>query len=1559
MSELPPSGLTMKPQDGVHQSMCLQLQNNDLLKSSSTSSSSSSPDSTYSLSSLDVELPEGMMGRKAAASEDDSGIQSPDCRPDDNDNSVSFYLDAKEEGWNDQDNVTTIQNQNHESDNVFSDAAVDKEQGRRGLGDSSATEAQLFTSENGDGEDEDEDSFLSLRSADVIMRKQSDPDKVQMYRQDCVGPVIEHHQEAFQDSVDHPNEEGHMCSSTMRPCMALVNKVHQEQFQDSVDPPKDADQMSSSAMMPSVGLVSELHQETFQDSVDHPNEEGHTCSSIMRPSVTPVKKVHQEEFQDSVDLPKDADQMSSSAMRSFVGLVSELHQETFHDSVDHPNEEGHMCSSILRPIVTPVNKVHQEEFQDSVDPPKDANQMSSSAIWPSVGLVSELHQETFHDSVDHPNEEGHTCSSVMRPSVTPVNKVHQEAFQDSVNPPKNADQMSSSAIRPGVGLVSELHQETFQDSVDHPNEEGQMCSSTTRPSVAPVNKVHQETFQDSVDPPNEAGQMSSSAMMPSVGLVSELHQESSQNSVDHPNEEGHMFSSTTRPSVAPVNKVPQEAFQDSVDPPKDADQMSSSAMRPCVGLVSELHQDTFQDSVDHPNEEGHMCSSTTRPSVAPANKVHQEAFQDSVDPPNEAGQMSSSAMRPFVGLVSELHQETFQDSVDHPNEEGHMCCSATRPSVAPVNKVHQEAFQDSVDPPNEAGQMSSSALRPGVGLESEHHQETSQVCYNSMMQRSAKMTDLDLKGELHYKAYQETAELQKKQEQMHCSNRSLDVDSVGQEALQESLEFHNEENQIQTSTKRLNVDLVSEIQQEDVQTSIDLSTKKSLSQPTAELINQIISSSVPQAAHPSRPIQNIKDPTCFPKRNLSQNSSDPLDLSHTTDPPKITSTKVEFKRFSGPNLKDVKPKVISRATSTPRPANTDHSAASSEKNSLTRSRAANRKGQSDDGVKNRSSSTQARTSTPLTISDSDSKSSCLPMVKKQPSDFSVSKVVTNGNHVQTASSKAIETLRDEKDSHKEDTRDGDRDDDQTVSSDLRPTGVVTRVPNRGCVSVGVRSAPLSGVPKMKVIDSNTAMSGSSPSWKPPLKSTSSKLPIKSGGLPTSLSSSSVGSTGSENKGVAQVMKSEETCGRSSQGKPASTKPAAGIRSRTNTPVKPNTAGQKATAHVIQTKTTQNALQRGGSARPSRNSASVCPSSRGPRGTRLAHTHSEVEEEKKNRSILQLRSLVSHGNRKLEALAIVVQHIFNEREEALKQKKELSIQLKNLREELAQSVVRCERLECERVSVCAQLDSAVLTLQQQHQADLTQLEERLRDFYSAEWDKAHQAYQDEADRCTALMRQQVEEVKSKQEALRTEQEVAHDRLIKELRQGYESMLAELQKNHERDRQELDNTHKSSEAALNERISSLMKESESLSERLRETEEKRKALADKNQRDSRVVYLEQELESLKVVLELKTDQLHQQDKKLMQMDKLIESNVKLEEFVTKLQQENEDYKARMDKHAELSRQLSSEQAMLQQTLQKESKANKRLSMENEELLWKLHNGLSPRNSASFPSSPISPR
>uniref|UniRef100_A0A8C1T022 Microtubule associated tumor suppressor 1b n=2 Tax=Cyprinus carpio TaxID=7962 RepID=A0A8C1T022_CYPCA len=363
----------------------------------------------------------------------------------------------------------------------------------------------------------------------------------------------------------------------------------------------------------------------------------------------------------------------------------------------------------------------------------------------------------------------------------------------------------------------------------------------------------------------------------------------------------------------------------------------------------------------------------------------------------------------------------------------------------------------------------------------------------------------------------------------------------------------------------------------------------------------------------------------------------------------------------------------------------------------------------------------------------------------------------------------------------------------------------------------------------------------------------------------------------------------------------------------------------------------------------------------------------LQNEKKSQCILHLRKLIANGNRRLEALALVVQHIFSEREAAIKQREDFSIQINKLREQLGNSVSCCEQLEREKDEVRASLEALFQKLQEQHQKELQQLEERLKDFYSAEWDKTHEAYQREADKCRAFMQQQVEDVRNKQEALRKQQEVAHTQQISTLKQEHETSLAELRKIHELDMQDLDKTLKESEDMLNEKIQTLTAENEALRERIREEEERRRALADKSQKDAHTLYLEQELESLRAVLEIKTNQIHQQDKKLMQMDKLVDDNLKLEECLKKVQQENEDYKARMDKHAALSKQLSTEQAMLQQTLQKESKVNKRLSMENEELLWKLHNGdlcsprrlspsppfHSPQNSASFSTTPVSPR
>ncbi|XP_073676128.1 microtubule-associated tumor suppressor 1 homolog A isoform X2 [Garra rufa] len=361
-------------------------------------------------------------------------------------------------------------------------------------------------------------------------------------------------------------------------------------------------------------------------------------------------------------------------------------------------------------------------------------------------------------------------------------------------------------------------------------------------------------------------------------------------------------------------------------------------------------------------------------------------------------------------------------------------------------------------------------------------------------------------------------------------------------------------------------------------------------------------------------------------------------------------------------------------------------------------------------------------------------------------------------------------------------------------------------------------------------------------------------------------------------------------------------------------------------------------------------------------------------EKKNQTIQQLENTLRSSNRRFEAVAVVIKHLCAGREEMMKQRRELSQELVTLREELVSSAHSCERLEQEKDELRAAFDGVLQKVQEQHRSDLADLEERLKTFYSTEWEKVHQTYQEEADKCRAQMEHQLKELREKHEALKKELEVSHMEEVDGLKQQFEESFKELKQSHEKEMETLNTTLKESEDTLSNRIEELMTENKNLKEKLDAEVKRRMDLAEKTQ-DSHTLYLEQELDSLKVVLDIKNKQLHEQDKKLMQIDKLMERNVKLDECLKKLQQENEDLKARMDKHAALSRQLSTEQAVLQETLQKESKVNKRLSMENEELLWKLHNGdlssprkvspspslnlQSPRNSAMFSSPPLSPR
>ncbi|KAK9398926.1 microtubule-associated tumor suppressor 1 [Crotalus adamanteus] len=331
-------------------------------------------------------------------------------------------------------------------------------------------------------------------------------------------------------------------------------------------------------------------------------------------------------------------------------------------------------------------------------------------------------------------------------------------------------------------------------------------------------------------------------------------------------------------------------------------------------------------------------------------------------------------------------------------------------------------------------------------------------------------------------------------------------------------------------------------------------------------------------------------------------------------------------------------------------------------------------------------------------------------------------------------------------------------------------------------------------------------------------------------------------------------------------------------------------------------------------------------------------------------IQQLKKCLANSNRKLEVLALVIQHFHSEREEVLSQRKELSLELLNLRGDLVTTTTACEKLEKDRTELQAAYEGFVQKLNQQHQSDVLELEERLKQFYTAECEKLQSICIEEAEKYKAQLQEQVDNLNTTHENFKLELETSHAEKIEELKKEYESSCSELKAAHKLERKSLEETFHEKQEELEKTIAELRSENDCLNEKLKLEEQKQIAKEKANSKNPQIMYLEQELESLKAVLEIKNEKLHQQDNKLLKMEKLVESNTVLVEKMRKIQQENEGLKARMDKHMELSRQLSTEQAVLQESLEKESKAG------SSSLLDSLPKG--PFPNAGPPLSPAGP-
>nr|XP_046245634.1 microtubule-associated tumor suppressor candidate 2 isoform X3 [Scatophagus argus] len=309
------------------------------------------------------------------------------------------------------------------------------------------------------------------------------------------------------------------------------------------------------------------------------------------------------------------------------------------------------------------------------------------------------------------------------------------------------------------------------------------------------------------------------------------------------------------------------------------------------------------------------------------------------------------------------------------------------------------------------------------------------------------------------------------------------------------------------------------------------------------------------------------------------------------------------------------------------------------------------------------------------------------------------------------------------------------------------------------------------------------------------------------------------------------------------------------------------------------------------------------------------------------------------------------------ESAIVKERELSLELARIRDEVAFSVAHWEQLQQEKQELERHFEAELQGLRAQQQKELEALEERLKAEHMAEAENLQAQQREELEELRFKQQEQIEEMKKNHETSLMEMEMTHNDTLATLQEEHARTVKNLKMAHEQQTKSLGEEFEKIRLSLQDQVDTLTFQNRSLRDRAKRFEEALRRSTDEQIVDALAPYkhIEEDLKSLKEVLEMKNQQIHQQDLKISELEKIAEKNVYLEERLQVLQQQNEDLKERIDKNVAVSRQLSEENANLQVHVEKESNEKKRLSRTNEELLWRLQTGdLSPRMSPC--SSPI---
>ncbi|XP_069058301.1 microtubule-associated tumor suppressor candidate 2 isoform X2 [Pleurodeles waltl] len=294
-------------------------------------------------------------------------------------------------------------------------------------------------------------------------------------------------------------------------------------------------------------------------------------------------------------------------------------------------------------------------------------------------------------------------------------------------------------------------------------------------------------------------------------------------------------------------------------------------------------------------------------------------------------------------------------------------------------------------------------------------------------------------------------------------------------------------------------------------------------------------------------------------------------------------------------------------------------------------------------------------------------------------------------------------------------------------------------------------------------------------------------------------------------------------------------------------------------------------------------------------------------QEQSRQLQCVQEELRRASRGFEVFAVATQHFFKKNERGLIKEKELSIELANIRDEVAVNTAKCEKLQKEKEELERRFEDEVRKLQCQQQAELRALEERLQLHYQTEIERLQHDHATEFARIRSLHNEQIDDMVITHDATVLQLENHHTEAIAVLQDEHNYQVEELKSTHELEKKTLEDNFENLRLSLQDQVDTLTFQSHSLRDRAKRFEEALRKSTDEQFQDALAPFqhMEEDLSSLKQVLEMKNQQIHEQEKKIMELEKLVDINVRLEERIQVLQQQNEDLKVRIDQNVAVTR------------------------------------------------------